>query len=137
MIDSLLLPRWLVWWRVLLILALVLVTYASLAPSSGGALFVGVDKLGHCLAYACLYFLASLAFPGAVCNAPIHLALLGFGVLIEGLQAQTAYRTMEAADVLANMAGAGLGNLILLFWVKLKPQHFDQGFNKGVVGEKR
>ena len=125
MVYTLLPPRGLVLWRLLLVASLALVTYASLARVSGDALFVGVDKLSHCLTYASLYVLAYLAFPRLLLNWSIHFALLSFGVLIEILQAQTNYRSMEAADVLANITGTGLGNLMLSFWLKLKPGRFD------------
>jgi glycopeptide antibiotics resistance protein len=103
-------------WRVVLVSALLVVSYASLAPSSGGAMFAGADKLAHCLIYAVLYVLAWLAFPGAVLRWYIHIGLLGFGVALELLQAQTGYRFMEGADVLANSTGTGLGNLMLSFF---------------------
>ena len=107
--DSLLL------WRALLVLALLLVIYVSLTPASGVGTFAGADKIGHCFIYVCLYILAWAAFPGAVLRWSIHVALLGFGILVELLQSQTGYRFMEAADVLANITGTGLGNLILSF----------------------
>lgn len=103
-------------WRIVLVSALFMVSYASLAPSSGGGTFAGADKLAHCLTYAVLYVLAWLAFPGAVLRWFLHIVLLGFGVALELLQAQTGYRFMEAADVLANTTGTGLGNLILSFF---------------------
>lgn len=102
-------------WRVVLVSALFAVGYASLAPPSGGAMFAGADKLAHCFTYAVLYVLAWLAFSGVVLRWSIHLALLGFGVALELLQAQTGYRYMEMADVLANTTGAGVGNLVLSF----------------------
>ena len=105
----------LVLWRALLVLALLLVIYVSLTPVSGVVTFAGADKVAHCFIYLCLYILAWLAFPGAVLRWSIHVALLGFGVLVELLQSQTGNRFMEAADVLANITGTGLGNLILSF----------------------
>ena len=105
----------LVLWRALLVLALLLVVYVSLIPASGVEAFVGMDKVLHCLTYLCLYILVWLAFPGAVLRWSIHVTLLSFGILVELLQSQTGYRFMEAADVLANITGTGLGNLILSF----------------------
>jgi VanZ family protein len=112
----------LVLWRALLVLALLLVIYVSLKPASGVDTFAGADKVAHCLTYVCLYVLAWLAFPGTVLRWSIHLALLSFGVLLELLQAQTGYRFMEGADVLANITGTGLGNLILSFAINKSPE---------------
>ncbi len=103
-------------WRVVLVLALSMVSYASLAPWPGDAVLLGVDKLTHCVTYAFLYVLAWLAFTGPVFRWCIHVALFGFGVGLELLQAQTGYRLMEVADVLANITGTGFGNLMLSFF---------------------
>lgn len=103
----------LTFWRLALMLALGAVAYISLAPSSGGSMFVGMDKLAHCLIYAALYVLAWLAFPGSVLRWSIHLGLLSFGIALELLQSRTGYRFMEGADVVANTTGTGLGNLVM------------------------
>jgi len=100
-------------WRVLFGLALTSVLLASLAPTGGSGLVAGVDKLAHAVTYAVLYWLAWLAFPGPVLRWSIHLGLLAFGALIEILQARTGYRMMEVADLLANVTGAVLANLVL------------------------
>ena len=75
--------------------------------------FLGADKVIHLSSYALLYISAWLAFPGALLSWPLHAALLAYGLLIEGLQSLTDYRSAELADMLANATGLGLGCLFL------------------------
>lgn len=103
--------------------------FASLMPVTGQPLVPGADKLGHGFAYLGLYYLGALAFPGALVRWSLHLGLLVFGLVIEVLQARTGYRVMEAADVLANVLGAALGNLAVIFTLKKIniPSRVEQG----------
>ena len=75
--------------------------------------FLGADKVVHLSSYALLYVSAWLAFPGALLSWTLHGALLAYGLLIEGLQSLTEYRSAELADMLANATGLGLGCLFL------------------------
>lgn len=111
-------------WRFVMGVALAVVVYGSLTPLAGVESFSGADKLVHSFVYAWLYILVWLAFPGAILRWEIHLVLLVFGILLEVAQAQTGYRTMEGADVLANVVGAGGGNIILFYFVNKLPGRF-------------
>ncbi|MEZ0121159.1 MAG: VanZ family protein [Candidatus Reddybacter sp.] len=75
--------------------------------------FWGADKIIHLSTYALLYICAWLAFPGALLSWMLHGSLLAYGLLIEGLQSLTDYRSAELADMLANATGLGLGCLLL------------------------
>lgn len=116
-------------WRLVFAGALASVLFASLMPVTGQPLVPGADKLGHGFAYLGLYYLGALAFPGALVRWSLHLGLLVFGLVIEVLQARTGYRVMEAADVLANVLGAALGNLAVIFTLKKIniPSRVEQG----------
>jgi len=46
-------------------------------------------------------------------NWVLHGSLLAYGLLIEGLQSLTDYRSAELGDMLANATGLGLGCLLL------------------------
>lgn len=109
--------------RIVLVLTLAIIGYAAMQPVSGAPPFADFDKIVHGGVFAGLYVLAWLALPGPVLRWSIHGGLLIYGVLLELLQAKTGYRYAEAADVLANVTGAGLGNLLLSF---AKPK-FPQG----------
>ena len=105
----------------LLVAALLLVSFGSLGKVTGPQMFDGGDKLIHLITYAVLYVLAWLAFPGPALRWRLHLTLLAFGVMIELAQGQITYRFMEGADILANVAGTGVGNLILPILLKRLP----------------
>ena len=75
--------------------------------------FWGADKIIHLSTYALLYICAWLAFPGDLLSWMLHGGLLAYGLLIEGLQSLTSYRSAELADILANATGLGLGCLVL------------------------
>ncbi|MBQ0720086.1 MAG: VanZ family protein [Gammaproteobacteria bacterium] len=75
--------------------------------------FIGADKIIHLSTYALLYICAWLAFPGAFLSWTLHGSLLAYGLMIEGLQSLTSYRSAELADMLANATGLGLGCLLL------------------------
>ncbi len=75
--------------------------------------FWGADKIIHLSTYALLYICAWLAFPGALLSWMLHGSLLAYGLLIEGLQSLTSYRSAELGDMLANATGLGLGCLLL------------------------
>jgi VanZ family protein len=107
--------RGLLLWRLSLTVALLAVAYASLAPVTHIAIFSGIDKVMHILAYTCLYLLAWRAFPGTLLRWQINVGLLLFGGLLEYLQSLTDYRLMEWADLLANLVGLGLGSLLACF----------------------
>ena len=101
--------------RIGLVILLLLVAWGCLqAPSPDDTLwFWGADKIIHLSTYALLYICAWLAFPGALLSWILHGSLLAYGLLIEGLQSLTSYRTAEFADMLANATGLGLGCLLL------------------------
>jgi VanZ family protein len=94
---------------------LLLVAGASLLPARElpPAPFSGVDKLEHLLAYALLSAYAVMLFATRRAQLAAALALVAFGVAIEGLQATlTASRSADALDVLANAGGVTLGQLV-------------------------
>lgn len=103
-------------WRVVLALALIAVTWASLSPMPEQASIAYADKVFHVGAYIAFYLLAWRAFPGPALQWRLHVPLLIFGVVIEVLQGLTAYRSMEALDLLADATGLGLGCLLLSLW---------------------
>lgn len=66
------------------------------------------DKIWHALTYACLMFWFVQLFRWKR-NWLLALGFMAMGVLIEGLQYLTGYRTAELADVLANTSGVLAG----------------------------
>jgi VanZ family protein len=91
------------------------------------------DKWGHLLAYGGLAALGMLVCRTGRGRWWMLGWLLLLGALIEGLQGLLPWRSMEAADLLANAAGVALGGLVALtplrerlVWLE-GGQHRDQG----------
>jgi len=103
-------------WYALGALILIVVAVLSLMPAPD----TGVnDKLAHLLTYFLLAgWFAVIARDRAVLGWSL-LCLVGYGMLIELLQAQTGYRYAEWGDVVANASGCAGGTL--LYFTPLKP----------------
>lgn len=91
-----------------LVLSLLPIEHPAVSPN---------DKVNHLIAYASLMVLGYVAHGrywsvagGVIC----------WGVLIEILQGQTAYRMMSFADILANSAGVILGCAVIVSFLKIK-----------------
>jgi VanZ family protein len=93
-------------WYAVGALLLVIVAVLSLLPVSG----TGVnDKLAHLVTYFVLGGWFALLAGNRVALGWTFAALVAYGGFIELLQAMTPYRQAEAADLLADAIGAGLG----------------------------
>lgn len=107
--------RWPRLWRTGFVLAQGILLLLSLLPlPSVQPPVEHWDKWGHVLAHLALAAIAVLVFrtPRGRWLALGWLVL--FGVLIEALQGLLPWRSMEAADLLANLAGTALGGLLAL-----------------------
>ncbi|MFO1337534.1 MAG: VanZ family protein [Burkholderiaceae bacterium] len=99
-------------WRGLFVAAVVGILVLALMPSSGGAdWFPQADKMRHALAFITLWALGQRA--GLRPGWALALGLLGFGVGIEIAQSFTPDREASSLDVLADVAGIGLGRWLL------------------------
>ena len=72
------------------------------------------DKLLHTLAYTLLMGWAVPLSTTQRHRTYAALALLGWGLLIEGLQGLLPWRSIEFADVVANALGVGVGALLAM-----------------------
>lgn len=82
------------------------------APPALDRLFV--DKLVHCGMYASLMLCFSYGYPRrhwAACAS----GLTFYGVLLEFLQGQTAYRSASGMDALANLVGVSI-----MLWLRVR-----------------
>jgi hypothetical protein len=96
-------------WYALAACMLVAVAVVSLTPMPS----TGVsDKLAHLLTYFVLAGWFALIARDRVVLGWSMLGLIGYGMLIELLQAQTGYRYAEWGDVLANSGGCVAGSLL-------------------------
>ncbi|WP_418314690.1 VanZ family protein [Piscinibacter sakaiensis] len=94
--------RWGFWICALVVLVLSLLPGEKIhMPTTGW------DKADHLLAYMAMAALGCLAWPKRVLL--VLAALLLFGIVIEGLQAMTGYRSAELRDVVAELIGLAMG----------------------------
>lgn len=97
-------------WYLVAALLLLAVAVASLLPPPPN-LGVG-DKLSHLLTYFVLGAWFALLAENRRLLALSVAGLMGYGMLLELLQAMTPYRYAEWADVIANGAGIGAGSVV-------------------------
>jgi VanZ family protein len=110
-------------WRLIFFLALSAVMTLALLPTSGAQGFSGQDKLLHCITFAVLFLMACQCYPDQMYRKWLYLGLFFYGVSMELLQGQTAYRSMEMLDLVADMLGVALGCLFLVLYARYSPKH--------------
>ncbi|RZT42273.1 VanZ family protein [Cupriavidus agavae] len=96
--------------RVLFCVCAATVLVLSLLPPEVPGPTTGWDKSNHVLAFGVLTALAARAWPGR--PWPVVAGLLGYGGLIEVLQALTSYREASWFDLCADAVGIGVGMLL-------------------------
>ena len=115
-------------WRLIFFFVLCAVMTFALLPTSGTPGFTEQDKLIHLIVFSVLFFLGAKAYPGLISWKwlYLYLGLFSYGVLMELLQGQTSYRSMEAWDLVADSLGLIVGHSALKLFSKY--QNFKQGF---------
>ena len=87
------------------------VSIASLMPVPVD-LSEGRDKYTHLATYGVLMlWFAGLYWPQSR-RARIAIVIAALGILLEGLQGMTAYRSFEPGDIAANLGGGMLGGIV-------------------------
>ena len=107
--------------KAIFFIAVAVVLYKALTPSSGEALFYfkNMDKVLHASAFFVLSFLLNRSSSSIKKRVRNVSALLLFGIFIEIAQSFTDYRTPSVYDVIADLVGILLFQLIysyLKFW---------------------
>lgn len=92
----------------------------SLLPQPPGVFELASDKLWHALAYLVLYLSGQLADHRHSRYLTRFVLLLGFSLLIEGLQHFVPNREFSLLDVVANAAGLGVGMAVCWLWTRKK-----------------
>ena len=99
--------------RFVLVACAVLILWLALSPNppNPAGLF-DLDKVNHVVAFFVLSLLADYSYLARSALVPKGMALLGFGLLIEGLQYWVGYRYFELADLVADGGGILLYGLV-------------------------
>lgn len=104
--------QWVSFWRLLLLLEMLLVLYLSLSPRPPQSLDLGWDKLNHLAAFSSMALSAGLGFKRPW--SQVFFALLAFGGLIEMLQSFVPNRYAQWGDLAADALGIVLGLVLLM-----------------------
>ena len=100
--------------RLMLALALMLITWQSLTPQPVALPPGDYDKLAHGLGFLLLALLTDAAWPQRGFGALKWLPLFAYGGLIELLQQQIPNRSASLWDLAADAAGLALYPLLLM-----------------------
>lgn len=104
--------------RLMLGLALLIITYMALTPIPDLLQQNVNDKLGHALAFVLLAFLTHASWPNTAFSWRHGLPLLGYGIFLECAQYFMPGRFFSLWDVVADTAGIGLYLLLLVFLIR-------------------
>ncbi len=99
--------------RVLLVVALLLISYLAFTPISTPVIDEFNDKFSHIAAFIVLAFLVDFSWPQTSWNLPKIAPLIGYGLLIEVVQALMPYRIFSTWDLLADVLGLLIYPLLL------------------------
>lgn len=102
--------------RILLAASILAITYLTLSKPTGNVHGLINDKVAHGLSFFLLTFIMDMAFPRMQMWGKV-LILFAYGLGIELLQLQLAYRHFSWWDWLADIVG------VLLYLPLLKPVH--------------
>ena len=89
---------------------LLIISYFAFAPAPVQLQINHFDKVNHLAAFSSLALVGRFAFTLAPWQ--LTLWLLGYGALIEGIQAFIPNRFASGSDLLADLVGTGLGLLV-------------------------
>ena len=99
--------------RLVLGLALMMITSMALTPAPGDIQQSVNDKLGHAIAFLLLAFLVHASWPGLRFGWRQVSSLLGYGVALEVAQLFIPNRYFSVLDMLADFAGIVLYTMLI------------------------
>ena len=104
--------------RVLLALEFLGIVYLSLKSPQNGVNIQLNDKVGHFIGYGVLSLNTFLVFEFKPLRKGIFLiiGLIGWGVLMEGLQGFVPGREVSGLDIVANSIGVAIGTIVSFWW---------------------
>jgi len=105
--------------RVLLLLALIITTYATTTELTHPAVTSINDKFAHFASFFILSLLADLSFPKRGFDWAIWVPLSSYGLLIEVIQYHIPYRSFSLLDWAADSGGVLIYGLLIQLWLHL------------------
>lgn len=108
--------------RVCLVLEILGIVYLSLKSPNGGVNVQLNDKVGHFIGYGVLSLNTFLVFEFKPLRKGIFLiiGLIGWGVLMEGLQGFVSGREVSGLDIVANSIGVAIGTALYFAWKRVQ-----------------
>ena len=103
--------------KVIFFITVIFILYKALTPTNGTPFldFDHADKLLHASAFFVLSFLLNRSSSDISKRIRNMVSLLAFGILIEILQSFTGYREVSVGDVLADLIGILMFQLVYSF----------------------
>jgi VanZ family protein len=99
--------------RVLLVIALLVISYFAFTPLEIPVVVEFNDKLTHIFAFLVLAFLVDFSWPQTSWNPLKYFPLFGYGLFIEIVQAMIPNRIFSTWDMLADLLGLFIYPLLL------------------------
>jgi VanZ family protein len=99
--------------RVLLAMALLVISYLAFTPLQTPVVVEFNDKLSHIFAFVVLAFLVDFSWPQTSWNPFKYVPLFGYGLFIEIVQALIPNRIFSTWDMLADLLGLLIYPLLL------------------------
>lgn len=110
---------WVTWWLALLVITVGYLAPRPLLETNAPYVLSVSDKLEHYLSFALLSILPVLAERNLRRAQPALALVLLLAPLLEAAQSLSPFRTVEAADVAANCAGALTGVVVGYFGTRV------------------
>ena len=102
--------------RTLLLLALIVTSYATTTELTHPVATGVNDKLAHFVSFFILGLLADLSFPKRGFDWTIWVPLSAYGLLIETIQYHIPYRSFSLLDWAADSGGVLIYGLLIRLW---------------------
>ncbi len=90
--------------RIILISLLIIISYLAFTPLSHPTLTTGLDKINHFLAFLVLALFCDISFPDKTFLYSTFLPLLVYAVLIECVQYFLPFRSFSLLDIAADLS---------------------------------
>ncbi len=108
-------------YRLALLVSVLGISYLAFGPSAH-AVGTSSDKLDHFLAFLLLAWLAERSYPGPRTESVRWVFLLGFALLIEGVQALLPSRDPSLLDLVADISGVLAHGFAFRLYRYLRPR---------------